>query len=106
MFPVTKDYQVYYRTEGNKFATLVQQIVDKNTSRIVSDCQRYLDRYAAGERPQFSTDIDFLLSVLAQKATDADDAYCEQLYQDYLKDPDRGQLYTEDEVRKDLNIML
>lgn len=72
MFPVTKDYQVYYRTEGNKFATLVQQIVDKNTARIVSDCQRYLDRYAAGERPQFSTDIDFLLSMLAQSATDAE----------------------------------
>ena len=64
MFPITKDYQVRYRTEGNKFATLVQQIVDRNTKQIVSDCQHYLDDYAAGYRPPFSTDIDFLLSLL------------------------------------------
>ena len=53
-----------YRTEGNEFAMLVQQIVDKNTKQIVDECQQYLDRYAAGEHPLFSTDIDFLLSVL------------------------------------------
>ena len=64
MIPITKEYQVRYRTDGNEFATLVQNIVDKNTKRIVSDCQRYLDAYAAGEHPPFSTDIDFLLSVL------------------------------------------
>ena len=37
---------------------------------------------------------------------DADDAYCEQLYQNYLKDPDRGQTLTEDEVCKQLGIAL
>ena len=37
---------------------------------------------------------------------DADDAYCEQLYQNYLKDPDRGQTFTEDEVCKQLGIAL
>ena len=31
---------------------------------------------------------------------DADDAYCEQLYQNYLKDPDRGQTFTEDKQLK------
>ena len=35
---------------------------------------------------------------------DADDAYCELLYQSYLKDPDRGQFYTEDEVYRELGI--
>lgn len=67
MFPITKEYQVYYRTEGNRFATLVQQIVDKNTKRIVSDCQRYLDDYAAGKRPAYSTDIDLLLELLKER---------------------------------------
>ena len=43
---------------------LIQEIIDKNTRKIVDECQQYLDRYAAGERPLFSTDIDFLLSVL------------------------------------------
>lgn len=64
MFPITKEYQVRYRTEGNHFSMLIQEIIDKNTRKIVDECQQYLDRYAAGERPLFSTDIDFLLSVL------------------------------------------
>lgn len=37
---------------------------------------------------------------------DADDAYCEQLYQKYLHDPDRGQTYTEADVCKELGIAL
>ena len=37
---------------------------------------------------------------------DADDAYCEQLYQHYLNDTERGQTYTEDEVCKELGIAL
>ena len=37
---------------------------------------------------------------------DADDAYCEQLYQQYLRDPDRGQYSSEDEVCKELGIAL
>ena len=64
MFPITKEYQVRYRTDGSEFATLIQQIIDKNTKQIVLECQQYLDDYAAGKHPQFSTDIDFLLSVL------------------------------------------
>ena len=36
MFPITKEYQVRYRTEGNEFAALVQNIVDKNTKQIVT----------------------------------------------------------------------
>lgn len=35
-----------------------------------------------------------------------DDAFCEQLYQNYLNDPDRGQFFTEDEVCKELGIVL
>lgn len=37
---------------------------------------------------------------------DRDDAFCEQLYQNYLNDPDRGQFLTEDEVCKELGIVL
>lgn len=64
MFPVTKQYLRRYRTEGNQFATLIQTIIDKNTKTIVDDCQAYLDAYANGHHPQFSTDIDYLLSRL------------------------------------------
>jgi hypothetical protein len=64
MFPVTKQYLRRYRTEGNQFATLIQNIIDKNTKTIVDDCQSYLDEYAKGHHPKFSTNIDYLLSQL------------------------------------------
>lgn len=35
MFPVTKEYLIRYRTEGNVFAQLIQSIIDKNTKEIV-----------------------------------------------------------------------
>jgi hypothetical protein len=64
MFPVTKQYLRRYRTEGNQYASLIQTIIDKNIKTIVEDCQSYLDAYASGCHPQFSTDIDYLLSQL------------------------------------------
>ena len=64
MFPVTKQYLRRYRTEGNPFATLIQNIIDKNTKTIVDECQAYLDAYAKGQHPQFATDIDYLISQL------------------------------------------
>ncbi len=64
MFPVTKNYLVRYRTEGNSSATLYKSIIDKNAKRIVNECQAYLNSYANGVRPQYSTNIDYLLSVL------------------------------------------
>lgn len=64
MFPVTKQYFRRYRTEGNSFATLIANIIDKNTKTIVDECQAYLDAYAKGYHPQFSTNIDYLLSQL------------------------------------------
>jgi hypothetical protein len=64
MFPVTKQYLRRYRTEGNQFAALIQNIIDKNTKSIVDDCQSYLNEYANGHHPKFSTNIDYLLSQL------------------------------------------
>lgn len=64
MFPISKQYLVRYRTEGNDFATLIQTIINKHTKEIVDACQTYLDLYAQGYHPRFSTDIDYLLSQL------------------------------------------
>ena len=64
MFTVTKQYLVRYRTEGNSFATLIQNIIDKNSKQIVDACQRYLDLYSQGTRPTYSTDIDYLIEQL------------------------------------------
>lgn len=67
MFPVTKPYLVRYRTEGNAFASLVQNTIDKNSKRIISECQQYLNDYASGKHPAYSTDIDSLLTRLYEK---------------------------------------
>lgn len=64
MFPVTKNYLVRYRTKGNASAILYKSIIEKNTKQIVAQCQTYLDNYANGFRPQYSTNLDYLLSVL------------------------------------------
>ncbi|MDO4301928.1 MAG: hypothetical protein Q4D26_11130 [Clostridia bacterium] len=64
MFPVTKQYLIRYRTEGNNFAILIQSIIDKNTKQIVDECQSYLNSYASGNHPLYSTDIDYLIQQL------------------------------------------
>ena len=64
MFPVTKQYLVRYRVEGNRFATLIQNIINKNSKQIVDECQQYLDLYSQGIKPVYSTDIDHLIEQL------------------------------------------
>ena len=64
MFPVTKEYLIRYRTEGNEFYSLIKIIIDKIKRSIITECQTYLVSYAKVIRPSYSTDIDFLLSLL------------------------------------------
>lgn len=64
MFPVTKQYLVRYRTEGNSFATLIHGIIEKNSKQIVEECQHYLDLYSQGVKPLYSTDLDYLIEQL------------------------------------------
>lgn len=69
MFPVSKKYFVQFRTEGNSFATLISNILIKHEKEIIIDCQKYLDDYAAGIHPLYSTNIDFLLQKLNEDNT-------------------------------------
>jgi hypothetical protein len=64
MFPVTKGYLVRYRTEGNEFAMMINEIINKNISLIVNECQNYLNQYEQGIKPPYATDIDKLLKLL------------------------------------------
>ena len=64
MFPIEKQYLLKYHTEGNVATTMYKAIIDKNTTEIVNACQKYLNDYEAGIRPQFSTDIDNLTQQL------------------------------------------
>lgn len=68
MFPVQKKYLVKYRTEGNQFATMIQQIIDKNSKQIITECQQYLTNYENGQKPAFSTNIDYLIAQLKTQA--------------------------------------
>ena len=43
---------------------LIQTIIDKNSKQIVDECQRYLDLYSQGIKPDYSTDIDYLIEQL------------------------------------------
>lgn len=64
MFPVDKPYYDKYRTENNIAASLMKASIEDNHGRIVKECQNYLDRYSAGNRPIFATDLDLLLCLL------------------------------------------
>lgn len=64
MFPVSKPYLVRYRIEGNNFATLIHNIINKNSKIIVTACQEYLDAYSQGCKPPYATNIDYLIEQL------------------------------------------
>lgn len=64
MFPIEKKYLQKYHTEGNIAATLNKAIIDKNTKEIVDGCQKYLDAYQTGKKPEYSTNIDYLIKQL------------------------------------------
>lgn len=64
MFPVAKPYLVRYRIEENNFATLIHNIINKNSKVIVTACQEYLDAYSQGHKPPYATNIDYLIKQL------------------------------------------
>ncbi len=64
MFPIRNDCLEIYHTEGNVAATMYKAIIDKNQKQIVSECQKYLQKYENGEIPNYATDIDLLLSLM------------------------------------------
>lgn len=63
MFPISPDKTFRFRTKGNEDATRMKNIIDRNEKKIVQECQAYLDRYASGDRPAYSTDIEKLLDI-------------------------------------------
>lgn len=66
MFPIEKRFQRRFRTEGNPYYETIQRILDENSRKIVSDCQRYLDLYEKQGRPKYAVDIDRLIDLLDQ----------------------------------------
>jgi hypothetical protein len=72
MFPITKEFQLRFRTEGNDYYEKIQRIIDENTAHIVTACQKYLDDYENNGKPRFSTDLDYLLQTVRRITPDRD----------------------------------
>lgn len=67
MFPVSKRYLQKYHIEGNEFAILLKQIIEKNAKKIIAQCQAYLAGYEQGRQPLYATSLDLLLAKLHEK---------------------------------------
>jgi hypothetical protein len=78
MFPIRREFQVRFRTEGSEYYEKIQRIANEHTTEIVNSCQKYLDDYVAKGRPRLATDIDLLVEILRQHAasTNADPRLC------------------------------
>lgn len=66
MFPVKKTDCIYFRTKGNPMSERIKTIIDANEKQIIRECQLYLSNYEKGIHPAYSTDIDFLLSIMKE----------------------------------------
>ena len=53
-----------WNIKGNNFAILIQNIIDKNSKKIIDECQQYLNLYSQGIKPVYSTNIDYLIEKL------------------------------------------
>ena len=63
MFPVDKTKVNKFYTD-NLYYSVIKAIIDKNEKQIIRECQAYLKAYENGKKPNYSTDIDLLLSIL------------------------------------------
>lgn len=64
MFPIRREDADLYHTENNMYAALIKAELELGEKEIIKDCQAYLDRYATGEHPMYSTDIDYLITLV------------------------------------------
>ena len=64
MFPITKAYQEKFWVGKNESYLLFQKIISEHQKQIVSECQAYLDRYAAGDIPPYAVNIDLIFKKL------------------------------------------
>lgn len=65
MFPISRRFVRRFRTEGNPYYQAIQQLIDRNTAKIVKECQAYLNRYEKEGRPSFAVDIDGIIDKLS-----------------------------------------
>ena len=64
MFPIDRSSVLRFRTKGNAAATRIKSIIDKHEKEIIQSCQKYLQDYENGIHPKYSTNIDFLITLL------------------------------------------
>lgn len=66
MFPISKQYQRRFRTDGNPYYETIQSILSRHEKEIVTQCQAYLDEYAEKGRPRYAVDLDRIISLMEE----------------------------------------
>lgn len=66
LFPITDEYIDAYRVddENHEYYDTIYDILNRNESRIIRDCQNYLRRYEIGKGSFVTPDIDGILVML------------------------------------------
>ena len=64
MFPVNREWSERFRTDNNIFMAMIKAILDANEKQIIAACQSYLANYEKGNKPEYATDIDYLITLL------------------------------------------
>ena len=59
-----KKYVHPYKISQSAYLVMVKSILDKNESKIINDCQSYLNEYEKGHGSSMTPDIDGILSWL------------------------------------------
>jgi len=65
MFPVKKGYfQKYHINDKDNYTLILMGYIGTNEVEIVEKAQAYLDRYEKGDRSEFASKIDEIISIL------------------------------------------
>ena len=67
MFPVDISWTLPFYTSGNVYAAMIKGVIDSKEKQIVAECQKYLTRYETGYRSDYSTDLDYLITLVPKR---------------------------------------
>lgn len=64
LFPIKNQYIEKYRIKNDSFYATILRILDANESRIVSECQHYLQQCENGNQHFMTPDLDGIIKML------------------------------------------
>ena len=64
MFPISKKYIDKYVVDNDEYYKRLIKIIDSNESKIISECQSYLDKCSDGKKHIMTPNLDGIIKVL------------------------------------------